>query len=310
MSDSPAYVTSYDKCRVPVYRVYARPLVGVTPVPESSFSGRTNTLLAMDVDVEVFGENFLASYTHGDNTQVVATDSMKNVVLKQALAFDGATPEQYLQFLGTTLLERYSDMQRLRLTARDLPFDDLVVPHSDGSRGPSATLFASSQDDYGLVTLDCQRDGAGIAITDHRCERVGLRLLKVTGSAFTRFVRDEHTTLPDRVDRPLFIFMDLSWRYTTVADMLGAERYVASEQVRDVVTAVFHGFVSESIQHLVHEMGLRLLARFPQLAEVSFEAQNRTWDPVAVSEEDPRVKVYTTPFPAYGLIKLTMSRQA
>jgi urate oxidase len=69
-----------------------------------------------------------------------------------------------------------------------------------------------------------------------------------------------------------------------------------------------HEFVSESIQHLVNEMGQRLLARFPQLAEVTFEGQNHTPDPMAVSDADPRVKVYSIPFPAYGLIKLTLTR--
>jgi urate oxidase len=53
-------------------------------------------------------------------------------------------------------------------------------------------------------------------------------------------------------------------------------------------------------------MALRLLARFPQLAEVSFAAQNRTRDQIAVSETDPTIKVYSDPFPAYGTIKLTM----
>ncbi len=76
------------------------------------------------------------------------------------------------------------------------------------------------------------------------------------------------------------------------------------------VQSVFHEFVSESIQHLVYEMGRRILARFPQLTEVSFEAQNRTRDPAAVSSSDERVKVYTDPFSAYGMIKLTITRNA
>jgi len=72
---------------------------------------------------------------------------------------------------------------------------------------------------------------------------------------------------------------------------------------------VFHEFVSESIQHLVHEMGTRLLTRFPQLHEVTFDAQNRTRDPVVASETDERVRVYSDPFPAYGVIALTMRRR-
>ncbi len=87
-------------------------------------------------------------------------------------------------------------------------------------------------------------------------------------------------------------------------------RYIPGEQVRDIIQTVFHEFVSESIQHLVYEMGLRLLERFPQMTEISFEGQNRTRDPMGVSEADPKQKVYSDPFPAYGEIKLTMSRKA
>ena len=85
-------------------------------------------------------------------------------------------------------------------------------------------------------------------------------------------------------------------------------RYVPAEQMRDLTQVVFHEFVSESIQHLVNEMGRRILDRFPQLVEVSFDAQNRTPDPAAVSEADKKVKVYTAPFAAYGLIRLTWRR--
>ena len=84
--------------------------------------------------------------------------------------------------------------------------------------------------------------------------------------------------------------------------------YIPGEQVRDLIQTVFHQFVSESIQHLVHEMGQRLLARFSQLAEVTFEAQNRTRDLVAASPYDEQRKVYSDPFPAYGSIKLTIRR--
>jgi urate oxidase len=114
--------------------------------------------------------------------------------------------------------------------------------------------------------------------------------------------------LPDRGDRPLFVHMDLHWRYADPADLLDEShaRYVPPEQMRDLTQVVFHEFVSESIQHLVHEMGTRILTRYPQLAEVAFEAQNRTPDPAATSDADPKVKVYTAPFPAFGLIRLTM----
>lgn len=301
---------SYGKAHVPLYRVYAKPLTGVTPIPESSFTGRDNTLFAMEVDVEVFGNNFLPAYTHGDNTNVVATDSMKNFILQQALTFSGSTQESFIALLGEQFLATYPQMESLRITARELPFTPAHVPQGH-TFSNSNVLFNRSHNDFAISSLDFAREGNNAIITAHHCGRVGLQLLKVTGSAFTHFVRDSYTTLPERVDRPLFIYLDVYWKYAHTRDMLAPDssRYIPSEQVRDLVQTVFHEFVSESIQHLVHEIGQRLLARFPQLAEISFDAQNRTRDPVAESKEDPKLKVYSDPFPAYGMIKLTLTRE-
>jgi urate oxidase len=311
MSAEYGYQISYGKLQVPFYRVYAHPLAGLTRIPESPFAGRENVLFAAEVDVEVFGDNFLPAYTRGDNALVVATDSMKNFAFQQALAFEGATLEGFLDMLGRGFLATYPQIERLRIAGREMPFAAAPVPQGEGSCfAESGVLFQRQHDDYALAILEFARDAGGATLTDHRCGRVGMQLLKVTGSAFTRFVRDQYTTLPERGDRPLFISLDVCWQYADAADMLAPDlaRYVAPEQVRDLVRAVFHEFVSESIQHLVHEMGTRLLARFPQLAAVSFEGQNRTPDPVAVSQTDPKVKVYSSPFPAYGLIKITLTR--
>ncbi len=311
MSSEHTFSISYGKARVPVYRVYASPLTAIEPIPESQFVGRTNILFVCEVDVEVFGDNFLPSYTQGDNSNVVATDSMKNFVLRQALAFEGSTYEGFLVHLGQLFLQTYAQMQRLQLTIREIPFATVPVLAS-GSIAESERLFSRSHGDYMCATLDFERSGNDPVITAHRCGRIALELFKVTGSAFTNFVRDDYTTLPERVDRPLFIYLDAFWKYSDTAPLLAANHphYVPAEQVRDMIQSIFHEFVSESIQHLVYEMGQRILARFPQLAEVSFEAYNRTRDPFAKSDTDEKVKVFTDPFSAYGLIKLTITRDA
>ena len=51
-----------------------------------------------------------------------------------------------------------------------------------------------------------------------------------------------------------------------------------------------------------------MLDRWTQLAEVSFEAQNRTWDPGITSPDDPKVKTYADPRPPIGRIGLVMHR--
>src|SRR5436190_4438957 len=302
---------SYGKGQVSVYRTYARPLQGVQRIAESDFTGRPNTLFAAEVDVEVFGDNFMPAYTQGDNSNVVATDTMKNFVLKKALEFGGSTLEGFLDFLGQQFLATYPQMQTLRRTGKEQPFTAARVPGRDSETfHGSEVLFSRSHNDYAVAVLDMEREGSGTRITAHRSGRVGLQLIKVTGSAFAQFVRDEHTTLPERVDRPLFIYLDVYWKYADAEQMTAPDlsNYIAAEQVRDFVQVVFHDFVSMSIQHLVHEMGTRLLERFPQMAEVTFEAQNHLWDTGFVSDTDERLKVYTDPRPPYGLIKLTRER--
>jgi urate oxidase / 2-oxo-4-hydroxy-4-carboxy-5-ureidoimidazoline decarboxylase len=267
---------SYGKLRVPLHRV-------------TEGDGGRRELFACEVDVEVLGENFTAAYTEGDNRDVVATDTMKNFILRQAVAYAGDTLEGFAAHLGRGLLDTYPVMEAVRVTVRELRFDRV-----------SDVLFSRSDDDRGVAAIEL----GGGGLTDHRSGREGLWLLKVTGSAFTRFARDEYTTLPERVDRPLYVRLDVHWRYADPADGAG-ERHVPSAEVRNLVAGVFDEFVSESIQHLVHQMGTRVLERWEQLSEVSFTAENHTRDPVGEYEG---TKVYTDPFPAQGLITLTLPR--
>jgi urate oxidase / 2-oxo-4-hydroxy-4-carboxy-5-ureidoimidazoline decarboxylase len=242
-------------------------------------------VLAAEISVEVLGENFVAAYTEGDNREVVATDTMKNFILRESLAYEGDTLEGLIVHLGRGFVATYPVMEAVRMTGREHRFDRV-----------SGKLFAREHGDHGVATADLDATG----LTDLRSGREDLWLLKVTGSSFRKFARDDYTTLPERIDRPLFVRMDVHWRYGDPA-----RDHVDSREVRDHLAATFDDFVSESIQHLVHEMGTRMLDRWPELAEIRFDAENHTRDPAG---EDGARKIYTDPFPAQGLITLTLER--
>ncbi len=312
MIDDTRYQIQYGKAEVNVYRTHGTPLAGVTAVPESPFSGRDNTLMAAEIEIQVLGQGFLESYTEGDNRQVVATDTMKNFIHAASASNPSPTLEGWLDHVGRGFLEHYPHMERIAMLGRELPHPALTIPADDGDGFvASDVLFARDRNDRSTARLELElTDGGSVRRTDHACGREGLQLIKITGSSFADFARDEHTTLPERPDRALFTWMDIGWRYADGADALGADpaRYVAGDQVADVAASVFHAFVSLSIQHLVHEIGGRMLERWPQLAEVSFEAQNRTWDPGVTSPDDPKVKTYADPRPPIGRIGLVMRR--
>ena len=208
-----SYAIRYGKADVAFYRTYARPLTGLTRVPESAFTGRDNRLFAASVDVEVFGDNFLPAYTEGNNRMVVATDSMKNFVFAKALEYPGATLEGFLRYLGERFLETYSQMEWLRVAARELPFEAAQVPTDGGAFGASPVLFGQAGHDHAVAALEIVRADGDVQPRALRCGREGLRLIKLTGSSFAQFMRDEFTTLREVVDRPLFIYLDVFWTY-------------------------------------------------------------------------------------------------
>jgi urate oxidase / 2-oxo-4-hydroxy-4-carboxy-5-ureidoimidazoline decarboxylase len=296
----------YGKGNIALYRSYASALTGLTPIPESPYTGQENTLFAVDLDVEVFGDVFMPAYTAGDNSMVVPTATMTNFALKQALGFEGATLESFLHYLAQAYLNQYPQMESVRLSAKELPFLPQPITNDGGKTvAPSDRLLAPSHDSYAFAQLGMDRSG----ITDHQCGQLNMKLIKLTGSAFANFVQDEYTTLPQRNDRPLYIYLDMGWRYTDVNDAVNRDhtRYIAPQQVHDHLIHTFHDFVSMSIQHLVYEMGIRLLRRFPQMGEVWFKAQNRLWDTAAESAES-NAKVYMDPRPPYGMIGLKLTR--
>jgi urate oxidase / 2-oxo-4-hydroxy-4-carboxy-5-ureidoimidazoline decarboxylase len=300
---------SYGKADVWVYRTYAKPLTEVRKIPESTFTGRKNILFGMNVKVAVEGEAFFPSFKNGDNTLVVATDSMKNFILKHAGDYQGATQEGFLEFVAHRFLETYSHMTGINISGEQISFEDLPVP-TNGTFEPSPLVFRYSLNEQAGASIEVKREKDEITTTHHSSSLKGLKLIKVKGSSFYGYVKDEYTTLPESFDRPLFIFLNIDWRYKDLEDARGntSDGYVAAEQVRDIAYTVFHEENSPSIQNLIYRIGTRILERFPQLAEVRFESNNRTWetilDEIPASKEG---KVFTEPRPPYGFQCFSMT---
>ena len=121
-------------------------------------------------------------------------------------------------------------------------------------------------------------------------------MLRLNGSAFKGFVRDQYTTLPDIANRPLHMWLDLDW--TAAASL--------TTQVRTLVREVFDGFESGSIQQIIYQIGTRMLADMSSITEVNLEANNRTWDTIA--EQGDSVGVYTDSRPPFGCLGLSLRR--
>ncbi|MDQ0200504.1 urate oxidase [Neobacillus ginsengisoli] len=300
----------YGKGDVFAYKTYVKPLLGVRKIPESNFSGRNNIVFGLNAKVSVGGKDFLPSFTKGDNSLIVATDSMKNFIQRHLASYQGSTIEGFLSYTAKAFLEKYPQMETVKIIGEDLPFETVSASSSAGLT-ESDLVFKRSLNEASKSMIEMVRTEGGTMIANHSSSIIKLQLIKVRGNSFVGFVRDEYTTLPEDSNRPLFVYLNISWKYENVIDSYGENPslYVASEQVRDIAAFVFHETETPSIQNLIYLIGCRILERFPQLIEVMFESQNHTWDTVVDHSPDTLSKVYTEPRPPYGFQVFSVLRE-
>ncbi|MGH9348526.1 MAG: factor-independent urate hydroxylase [Vicinamibacterales bacterium] len=270
----------YGKGDVIVYRLHRD---GQTPAGTSPVFGASVLLL-------VYGEAFWPTYTTGDNTGFVATDSMKNFIQRETIAFEGDDLADYCRFLGAAFLGRYPHVEGAQVSAVEIPYAGV-----DG-----AVAFTPSGPERATARVELGRGPTIEAVAGIR----GFKLLRLGGSAFHGFVRDEYTSLPEVSNRPVHMWLDLEWRYSDPEAAFGGNG--ATARARRIVRDVFRTFESGSIQQIIYQMGMRLLEEMPVLAEVHLEANNRTW--LTVAERGDELGVYTDPPPPYGCLGLRLTR--
>jgi len=248
---------------------------------------RGNTIFGANVKMLVYGDAFWPTYTTGDNTGLIATDSMKNFIQRESLAFEGADLASLCRDLATKFLATYPQVDGAQLSAESIPYTNIGGP-----------AFAPTGPDRATARVELNRDGIVEIASGIR----GFKLLRLGGSAFHGFVRDQYTTLPDIQNRPLHMWLDLEWTCTAAAHAFDN----AAPRVRRIVHEIFEAFESGSIQQVIYQLGTCILEREPHIAEIHLEAQNRTWDTVADHNES--LGIYTDPRPPYGCLGLRLRR--
>jgi urate oxidase/2-oxo-4-hydroxy-4-carboxy-5-ureidoimidazoline decarboxylase len=257
--------------------------------------GQAPAVFGANVLILIYGDAFWPTYTTGDNTALVATDSMKNFIQRETMNFPGDDLESYCRFLADKFLGTYPQAEGAQVSASGIPYDALSA---------SGLSFAPGGPDSAHARIEVLRGGAALRIGELRSGIKGLRLLRLSGSAFKGFVRDQYTTLPDIANRPLHMWLDLDWTY--VSTDAGFSEGAVTKQVREMVHSIFDGFESGSIQQIIYQIGTKMLADIPAIAEIHLEANNRTWDTIA--EQGDLLGVYTEASPPYGCLGLTLRR--
>jgi len=236
--------------------------------------------------------DFAASYVDGDNSLVVATDTMKNTAYALAAEHLTGAIETYAAALGRHFLE---DSQVSTVT---VSIDEFVWRPI----GSAPDAFTRDHSSARTCVVACSVDGvvvdAGIA---------DLVVLKTTKSAFSGFPRDEFTTLPETDDRLLATKVTAVWRYVDGAPV----DYDASfDAVSRTLLDVFAEHYSVSVQASIWIIGRAIIERHPEVLEVTLTLPNLhhwTADIERFGIPNDR-QVYVSTTEPHGLIQATVRR--
>ncbi|MCK0206496.1 urate oxidase [Starkeya koreensis] len=240
--------------------------------------------------------DFDAAYTEGDNSKVIATDSIKNIVNIVARDHVGAENEDFVGLLASHFLDRYAHVDGVEITAaetrwRRIEVDGAGHDHSfvlDGNGKPFVKLEATRQD---------RRLVSGIT---------GFTFLKTTESGWENYWFDEATTLKPTPDRLFATAMDASWLWSgTPASYAGANATVIDEALK-----VFATTYSPGVQNTLYLIGEAVLAAVPEIAEITIACPNKHYLPIDLSPFGRGFdgQVFTPTDEPHGQIECTIAR--
>jgi urate oxidase len=248
----------------------------------------------LTVDVTLRGD-FEAAHVSGDNTGLVATDTMRNVVY----AFAAEHPLDSLPAFGDELVAHFIGIAPVReatVRVREHPWERLPGP---GDGHPHA--FQRGAGGTRVETVSGDMDGV-----HHAAGIEDLLVLRSAGSGFAGFDRDRFTSLPETDDRILATILTARWDYRPgAADLEGAW-----PKVRDVLLRAFTDHHSPSVQFTLAHMGEAVLEAHAEVERIHLALPNRhhlAFDVSRFGVRD-RGEVFHATSEPYGLIEGTVDR--
>jgi urate oxidase len=222
--------------------------------------GPVHTLKDLEVAAYLKGD-FASSYTSGDNSKVVATDTIKNTINVFAKQHLGEEIERFGLILAEHFLTRYEQVHEAEIQILERPWKRLAV---NGEPHPHS--FAAGSDARMFTSVNCSENAKTV--------RSGIRnlvILKSTGSGFENYPKDEFTTLPETADRILATSFSATWTFKEQPDHYSR----ANEGILNAMLRVFANSYSPSAQTTLFQMGEAALAACGEISQLELAMPNK-----------------------------------
>jgi urate oxidase len=205
--------------------------------------------------------DFDSCFIDGDNSKILATDTMKNTVYSLARDSSAACMEDFGQELVDFLLRRNPQVSHVEVTISEKAWEHVLAAGK-----PHPSTFVQSSTERQTTKLACS-PGEKCTVSSGL---ENLVIMKTSGSGFEGYIKDSLTTLPPTADRLFGTALSAEWNYTAGKLTFPELR----TKVREILVAVFAGHDSKSVQHTLYAMGEAVLAGVPEVDEIEMTMPN------------------------------------
>jgi urate oxidase len=238
---------------------------------------------------------FEAAHTDGDNSLVVATDTMKNT----AYAFAKDHLDGSIEAYGRALAEHFLAAPQVDTATVNVRAHQWSA--IDVAGAPSPNAFVRGGEGTRMATVTATDTGVTVeaGVED-------LIVMKTTRSSFSGFPRDRYTTLPETDDRLMATRVTAVWRYGSPE----VDADATFEAVRATLLEVFADHDSPSVQASIWIIAGAILERHEEVEEIRMVLPNlHHWlvDLSPFGLENDR-EIYTPTTEPHGLIEATVRR--
>lgn len=273
---------------------YGKSLVRLTKIMRDSTPPRWKEIT---VETELIGPDFAGCYYDGDNSKIVATDSMKNTVYVHGARNPLNSIEEYGVSLAKHYLDDYSHISEVIIRIVEDVWTNIPL---NGKTHP--TSFVKAQGDDRVVEIRMDRKS-----TDVISGIDNLVVAKITDSEFTGFIKDEYTTLKETRDRIFGTMVEARWKYSNTK----ADFNKCYETIRRVMLETFANHHSLSAQQTLYAMGDAALEAVKDIEEISLTLPNLHRLPFDLKPLglENKNEIFMTTSEPHGTIKGTIARK-
>jgi urate oxidase len=220
-----------------------------------------NDLREWTVQVLLRGD-FASAHINGDNSKILATDTMKNTVYSLARSSSATSMEEFAMELVDFLLGRNPQVSSAEVQIASTLWKRLTV---DGEPHPDTFMRGSGE----LQTTRVERAQGGAFKIVSGLE--DLVVLKTAKSAFEGYIKESLTTLPETNDRLFGTAVRAEWVYSSN----GFDYDAVRSQIRETMLKTFAEHDSKSVQQTLYAMAESALTGVPEISEMELGMPNK-----------------------------------